>query len=89
MRTGIKYIFEVTNTGNTKDTIKLATSGTITAKLSQPSVWLAPGASSKVMLTIPPTAFTAVGNYEVKVTATSQSDSTKTDQITTQTTIRR
>ena len=85
---GIKYIFKVTNTGNTKDTIKLATSGTITTMLSQPSVWLAPGASSKVMLTIPPTALTTAGNYEVKVTATSESDSTKTDQVTTQTTIR-
>ena len=85
---GIKYIFKVTNTGNTKDTIKLATSGTITTMLSQPSVWLAPGASSKVMLTIPPTALTTSGNYEVKVTATSESDSTKTDQVTTQTTIR-
>ena len=84
---GIKYILKVTNTGNTKDTIRLATSGTIPRLLSQPSVWLAPGASSKVMLTIPPTAFTAVGNYEVKVTATSESDSTKTDQITTKTTI--
>ena len=84
---GIRYILKITNTGNTKDTIKLATSGTITTVLSQPSVWLAPGASSKVMLTIPPTALTTAGNYEVKVTATSESDSTKTDQITTKTII--
>ncbi len=94
---GIQYILKVTNTGNTKDTIKLATSGTITAMLSQPSVWLAPGASSKVMVTIPPTALTdavkhavkvtAASKYTVKVTATSESDSTKTDQITTQTTL--
>ena len=84
---GIQYVFKVTNTGNTKDTIKLAISGTITAKLSQPSVWLAPGASARVMLTIPPTALTVAGNYEVKVTATSESDSTKTDKITTKTTI--
>ena len=87
VRSGIKYIFKVTNIGNTKDTIKLTTAGTITTMLSQPSLWLAPGASSKVMLTIPPTALTTAGNYEVKVTATSQSDSTKTDQITTKTTI--
>ena len=88
VRTGIKYIFKVTNTGNTKDTIKLATAGTIPTMLSQPSVWLASGASSKVMLTIPPTALTAADNYEVKVTATSESDRTKTDEITTKTTIR-
>ena len=85
---GIKYIFKVTNTGNTKDTIKLATSGNVTAMLSQPSVWLAPGASSKVTLTIPATALAAVGDYEVKVVATSESDSAKTDQITTKTTIK-
>ena len=85
---GIKYIFKVTNTGNTKDTIKLATSGNVTAMLSQPSVWLAPGVSSKVTLTIPATALATVGDYEVKVTATSESDSAKTDQITTKTTIK-
>ncbi len=87
-RTGIKYIFKVTNTGNTKDTIKLATAGNVTAMLSQPSVWLAPGVSSKVTLTIPATALAAVGDYEVKVAATSESDSAKTDQITTKTTIK-
>ena len=85
---GIKYIFKVTNTGNTKDTIKLATSGNVTAMLSQPSVWLAPGVSSKVTLTIPATALAAVGDYEVKVIATSESNSAKTDQITTKTTIK-
>ena len=85
---GIKYIFKVTNTGNTKDTIKLATSGNVTAMLSQPSVWLAPGVSSKVTLTIPATALATVGDYEVKVVATSESDSAKTDQITTKTTIK-
>ena len=86
--TGIKYIFKVTNTGNTKDTIKLATSGNVAAMLSQPSVWLAPGVSSKVTLTIPATALAAAGEYEVKVTATSESDSAKTDQITTKTTVK-
>ncbi len=85
---GIKYIFKVTNTGNTKDTIKLATSGNVTVMLSQPSVWLAPGVSSKVTLTIPATALAAVGDYEVKVAATSESDSTKTAQITTTTIIK-
>ena len=87
-RTGIKYIFKVTNTGNTKDTIKLITAGNVVAMLSQPSVWLAPGVSSKVTLTIPAPALAAVGEYEVKVTATSESYSAKTDQITTKTTVR-
>ena len=86
--TGIQYIFKVTNTGNTKDTIQLATSGSITAMLSQPTVWLAPGASSNVTLTIPATALASTGNYEVQVTATSESDSAKTDQIITKSTIK-
>ncbi len=90
---GIKYILKVTNTGNRKDMIKLATSGRIKTMLSQPSVWLAPGASSKVTLTIPSTEiasskFIMLGDYEVKVTATSANDSTKTDHITTKTTIK-
>ena len=83
--TGMQYILKVTNTGNTKDTIKLATSGTIRTMLSQRSVWLAPSASSKVMLTIPPKVLNAAGDYVVKVTAISESDSTKTDQVTTKT----
>ncbi|RKU14491.1 hypothetical protein C6501_08220 [Candidatus Poribacteria bacterium] len=87
-RAGIKYIFKVTNTGNTKDTIQLTTSGNVTAILSQPSVWLAPGVSSKVTLTIPVTALATVGTYEVKVAATSENDSAKTAQITTKTTIK-
>lgn len=84
---GIKYILKVTNTGNRKDTIKLATAGNIKTMLSQPSVWLAPGASSKVTLTIPSTALASAGNYEVKVIVTSESDNAKTDQIITKTTI--
>ena len=85
---GIKYILKVTNTGNTKDTITLATEGKIKTVLSQPSVWLAPGASAKVTLTIPSTEIAAAGEYAVKVTATSASDSTKTAEILTTATIK-
>ena len=80
---GIKYTLTVTNTGNTNDTIKLTTSGDVTAILSQTSVWLAPGKSSEVTLTVPETVLAGVRDYAVNVTATSGSDGTKTDQVTT------
>ena len=85
--TGVTYHFTVTNTGNRYDTIKLTTSGDATGTLSQTSVLLAPRASSDETLTIPGTALTAPGQYNVKVTATSQCDSTQTAEILTTTTI--
>ena len=76
----VEYILTVTNVGNTNDTIKLATSGNADSTLSQTSVSLAPGASSEVTLIIPQGI---VGANMVKVTATSEGDSTKTANITT------
>ena len=84
---GVTYYATVTNTGNTNDTITLTTSGDATATLSQTSVWLDPGASSVVTLTIPGDALALQGEYVVKVTATSEGDHTKTDEIVTTTTI--
>ncbi len=84
----IVYILTVINTGNAKDTIKLATSGKVNATLSQESVSLVPGASSKVTLTIPATTRVVVGDYKVKVIATSESDSTKTTHIITTATVK-
>ena len=83
----IVYTLTVINTGTAKDTIKLATSGKVNATLSHESVSLVPGASSQVTLTIPATVRVAVGDYKVKVIATSENDNEKKDQITTQTTI--
>ena len=85
----VKYALTVTNTGNTNDTIKLATDGNADAALSQTSISLAPGKSSIVTLTIPGTVRAAVGTYVAKVTATSESDGTKTAQIETTTTVKR
>ena len=82
------YILTVINTGNTEDTIKLTTSGELKVVLSEESVSLAPAASSKMTLTIPASARETVGEHKVKVIATSESDSSKTVQVTTQTTIR-
>ena len=81
----VKYILTVTNIGNINDTIKLASTGSADATLSQTSVSLASGASSEVRLTVPGVA----GDQIVRVVATSESDNTKTSQITTTTTIKR
>ncbi len=84
---GVSYTLTVTNTGNTDDTINLATLGDVTTTLSNASVLLASGASSNVTLTISSDALATAGDYKVKVTATSQGDSTKTAEVTTTTTI--
>ncbi len=84
----IAYTLTVINTGNAKDTIKLTTSGKVNATLSQESVSLAPGASSKVALVVPGSVRANAGVYVVNVTATSESDSTKTAEIITTATVR-
>ena len=86
MSEGVSYTLKVTNNGNTDDVIDLATEGTA-ATLSQTSVPLALGASAEVMLTISGDDLALAGNYEVKVTATSQGDETQTTEITTTTTV--
>lgn len=80
---GVDYTLTVTNNGNTNDTILLTTNGDIEAILSKTSFSLLPGASENITLTVPGNAFTASGDYAVKVTATSQSDDTKSEYITT------
>ncbi len=82
-----RYTIRVRNTGNASDTIRLTTSGLTSARLSQTSVTLNPNATRDVTLTIPGTALSTAGKYEVKVKATSQNDSTKTDEVTTATTV--
>ena len=84
---GVSYMLTVTNTGNTDDVIDLVASGDAAATLSQDSVPLAAGASTEVTLTVSDAALTTAGDYEVKVTATSQGNNTKTDAVSTTTTI--
>lgn len=79
----IEYPFKLTNTGNTNDTIHLTTSGDAIGTFSQTDITLAPGESKEVKLTFPSNAFTATGDYAIKVTATSQGDATKTIEHTT------
>ncbi len=84
---GVNYTLRVTNTGNTDDVISLSASGSVNATLNPSSVSLAAGASTNVTLTVPGTALATAGDYAVKVTATSQGDSTKTAAVSTTTTI--
>ena len=80
----IEYNITVINTGNTKDTIKLATSSNTTylhrlieledANLSS-QITLDPGASSKMALVVPGFVRATAGEYVVNVT--SENDSTK------------
>ena len=84
---GVNYTLRVTNNGNITDTIDLETSGDVTASLSQSSVQLNAGASTNITVTLPGTALTTAGDYEVKVKAISGGDNTKTGEITTSTTI--
>ncbi|MDE0318082.1 MAG: dockerin type I domain-containing protein [Candidatus Poribacteria bacterium] len=85
--TGVTYTLRVTNSGNTNDVIRLSTSGSVNATLSRTSISLAAGASTNVTLTVRGTASTTAGDYAVKVTATSQGESTKTAEVTATTTI--
>jgi uncharacterized membrane protein len=55
--------------------------------LSQASVSLAADASAEVTITISGDALATAGDYEIKVTATSQGDEEKTDEVTTNTKI--
>ncbi len=84
---GMKYILQVTNTGNTSDKISLAVSGIAKATLNKTSVSLAAGASENFVLAIPGSSLATAGDYAAKVTATSQGDNAKTAEITTTTTI--
>ena len=79
----VTYTLRVTNTGSESDTINLTVSGDVAdATLSETSISLDAGASQDLTLTIPRTALTAAGTYNVTVTATSESNTTVTAQIT-------
>ncbi|MYF99248.1 T9SS type A sorting domain-containing protein [Candidatus Poribacteria bacterium] len=84
---GVTFHLTVTNTGDTTDTIKLATSGDAEATLSQESVTLASATSLDMKVMILGTALTQPGEYVVKVSATSQGDNFQTTEIITTTTV--
>ena len=84
----VTYTLRVTNTGSESDTINLTVSGDVAdATLSETSISLDAGASQDLTLTIPRTALTAAGTYNVTVTATSESNTTTTATIVTETVV--
>ena len=90
---GVSYTLKVTNTGNMMDTITLEASaevgieGSVLGALSDRSLELEAGADVEVTLTVAGDFFTKPGDYEISVTATSETDDTMTAEITTTTTI--
>ena len=91
--TGVNYTLKVTNTGNMLDTITLEASaevgieGSVLGDLSENSIELEAGAATEVTLKVAGDLFTEPGNYSIGVTATSETDSTMTAEVTTTTTI--
>ena len=83
---GVSYALTITNTGNTDDVIALTTEGT-EATLSQTEISLAFGTSAEVVLTISGDVLMTAGDYEAKVTATSQGDNSISAEVSTTTTI--
>ena len=90
---GVSYTLKVTNTGNMMDTITLEASaevgieGSVLGSLSGNSIELEADASAEVTLTVAGDLFTDPGDYPIRVTATSGTDSTTTAEVTTTTTI--
>ena len=90
---GVNYTLKVTNTGNMMDTITLEASaevgieGSVLGAFSDRSVDLEAGADAEVTLKVAGDLFTAPGDYDINVTATSKTDSTMTAEVTTTTTI--
>ncbi len=100
---GISYTLTVTNTGNTHDTIVLGSSAETGSKgsilgtfkqtddqdttSSQLEIELAEDESKDVLFTIAGDSYTESGEYEVNVSAISKTDSTKTAEVSTTTTI--
>ena len=90
---GVSYTLKVTNTGNVMDTISLESSaevgigGSVLGTLSESAIELEAGASTEVTLAVKGDLLTEFGDYPITVTATSETDSTMTAEVTITTTI--
>ena len=90
---GVNYTLKVTNTGNMMDTVMLEASaevgieGSVLGALSDRSVELEAGADAEVTLKVAGDLFTTPGDYDINVTATSETDNTMTAEVTTTTTV--
>ena len=82
------YLLTVSNTGTVADTYTLSVENPDNADVAALSTYyltnLAAGANTTVLLTVTDARF---GSYIVRVTATSEGDSTKSDTISTKTTV--
>lgn len=83
------YLLNVTNIGNSNDTILLTMDGTGSswATLSQDTISLSEGAYSEISLEVDVPSDASDGAYQITITASSQSDSQKSDIVTTITTV--
>ena len=92
-RAGVNYTLKVTNTGNMLDTITLEASaevgigGSVLGTLDPRVVELEAGADAEVVFTVTGDLLTEPGDYDIRVTATSEADNTMTAEVTTLTTI--
>ena len=90
---GVSYTLKVVNTGNMMDIITLEASaevgieGSVLGAFSENSIALEAGASTEVTLRVAGDLFTEPGDYPISVTATSQTDSAMTAEVTTTTTV--
>ena len=91
--TGVTYTLKVTNTADSSDTILLQTSAEdpeaddVLGTLSTSSIVLSGGDSSNVTLTVTGDSDLVPSDYPVTVTATSNTDSNESQQVTLTTTI--
>ncbi|UCE45137.1 MAG: hypothetical protein JSU93_07075 [Methanobacteriota archaeon] len=76
----IIYSIDVQNLGNSEETVRLTLSGldSFWAVLNTSYVFLDPGQSATVRLTITPGLYVMAGTYEFNLTATSEADSATT-----------
>jgi uncharacterized membrane protein len=83
------YTITLQNTGNSDDTIDMTKSGIYSewGILSKTSVSLIAGASEDITLTVNVPSDATAGEYTISVLGTSQGDSSKSDEISTITTV--
>ncbi|MCG9126963.1 hypothetical protein JT359_05110 [Candidatus Poribacteria bacterium] len=82
----IEYTLQVTNLGNTIDTINLTSIGDVKVNFNKNSVTLLPKESVELTMTIIADDLKIQKDYEVKVIASSQGDKLETAELTTLTT---
>ena len=84
----ITYTLRVTNAGNAPDGINFSIHGDVgTARVNQLRIELFPASDADITLTLPGTALSVAGTYNVAVTATSENNPFVTATVATKTTV--